>query len=186
MTGNVILISGTSHTGKSTFAAAIGAALDWPVVSTDGLARHPGRPWPKPRPHVAEVYSTLSTPSLVTLLQHHHSNLRPLLVQRIAEGPVILEGNAVRPEFWPQPKPTLQARICLQASPDVLWDRMIKNAGESAVENVSYIKAFWKRSVADQRDLVKTATAHSWSLAALGDAGALDELVSKFVSAARR
>ena len=41
----VILIGGSSHTGKSTAAREIAGRLGWSHLSTDSLARHPGRPW---------------------------------------------------------------------------------------------------------------------------------------------
>ena len=43
-----LLLTGTSHVGKSTCAGKVGAALGWPVVSTDALARHPGSGKPDP------------------------------------------------------------------------------------------------------------------------------------------
>ena len=56
----VMLIGGTSHAGKSSLAAELAARLGYEALSTDKLARHPGRPWrqgeaPVP-PHVAEHY----------------------------------------------------------------------------------------------------------------------------------
>lgn len=57
---NIILIGGTSHTGKSTLAEFLAAELESINISTDKLALHPGRPW-KERPeeiplHVKEHY----------------------------------------------------------------------------------------------------------------------------------
>ncbi len=43
-----ILIAGSSHVGKSTFAARLTKALGWSLISTDSLARHPGRPAYRP------------------------------------------------------------------------------------------------------------------------------------------
>lgn len=40
----ILLIGGTSHTGKSTLAAAWAEAHGARVVHTDLLKRHPGRP----------------------------------------------------------------------------------------------------------------------------------------------
>ena len=40
----LILIGGTSHTGKSTLARQLAEELGWNYLSTDQLARHPGRP----------------------------------------------------------------------------------------------------------------------------------------------
>ena len=41
----VLLIGGTSHTGKTTLAQSLAQQLDRDCISTDSLARHPGRPW---------------------------------------------------------------------------------------------------------------------------------------------
>jgi 2-phosphoglycerate kinase len=40
----VLLIGGTSNVGKSTVAQAVAKKLGFEVLSTDKLARHPGRP----------------------------------------------------------------------------------------------------------------------------------------------
>ena len=65
----VVLIGGTSHVGKSTLSESLAARLGWTRISTDTLARHPGRPW-KPAPekvpdHVAEHYLSLSVNELI-------------------------------------------------------------------------------------------------------------------------
>lgn len=58
----VILLGGTSHAGKSTLARAVASSLGWRTLSTDQLARHPGRPWALPPQfvptHVDEHYRT--------------------------------------------------------------------------------------------------------------------------------
>ncbi|MEL7245323.1 MAG: 2-phosphoglycerate kinase, partial [Cyanobacteria bacterium J06573_2] len=41
----IILIGGSSHVGKSTLAQSLANKLNWNYISTDKLARHPGRPW---------------------------------------------------------------------------------------------------------------------------------------------
>lgn len=41
----IILIGGSSHVGKSTFAQSLATHFGWSYCSTDKLARHPGRPW---------------------------------------------------------------------------------------------------------------------------------------------
>lgn len=102
----VFLIGGTSHVGKSTLAQSLAADLGWNCVSTDSLARHPGRPWktttrspspfagrvfeyytPRKRAqrgavrsipdHVARHYLTLSVDELVTELLRHYERLWP-------------------------------------------------------------------------------------------------------------
>ena len=44
----VVLIGGTSNTGKSSVAQVVAERLEFAYRSTDGLARHPGRPWRTP------------------------------------------------------------------------------------------------------------------------------------------
>ncbi len=41
----VILIGGSSNVGKSILAQSLALKLGWSHISTDSLARHPGRPW---------------------------------------------------------------------------------------------------------------------------------------------
>ena len=50
----VVLIGGTSHVGKSTASELLAGTLGWAHVSTDSLARHPGRPW-KPAPEKVPI-----------------------------------------------------------------------------------------------------------------------------------
>jgi adenylate kinase family enzyme len=65
----VILIGGSSRIGKSTLAESLAMKLGWRHISTDSLARHPGRPWrakPESVPlHIAEHYLSLSTNALI-------------------------------------------------------------------------------------------------------------------------
>lgn len=105
----VFLIGGTSHGGKSTLAAALATRWGWSRVSTDGLARHPGRPWvtgqqPVPE-HVRAHFRTLSTGELAARQLHHYQRRWPDVEDLIetratdtgTEG-LVLEGSGVLPE----------------------------------------------------------------------------------------
>ncbi len=102
----VVLIGGTSNTGKSTVAGAVAERLGFEHRSTDLLARHPGRPWRTPErevpPHVAEHYATLSVDELTDSVLAHYARLWPRIEELIAEhaaGPgLVLEGSALWPE----------------------------------------------------------------------------------------
>ncbi len=182
MSGQAILIGGTSHTGKSTLAQSFGAALGWPVISTDDLARHPGRPWPRPKPHVTECYTKLSTETLVTLLHHHHQTLRPLLVQKAEAGPVVIEGNAVRPEFWPNPVPHICLRLCLIGSERDLTQRINHSAvGTGHLKNVTLVESFLARTLHDQNHLLTAAQKYGWDIASLSDSVTADDLVPYYL-----
>ncbi|MFF9347083.1 hypothetical protein [Streptomyces sp. NPDC014734] len=105
----VVLIGGTSNVGKSTVARAVADRLGFECLSTDGLARHPGRPWRTPErevpAHVAEHYGTLTTDELITSVLGHYERLWPRIEELItarATGPgtgpgLVLEGSAL----WP-------------------------------------------------------------------------------------
>lgn len=105
----VVLIGGTSHAGKSTVAQLVADRLGFDCRSTDGLARHPGRPWRtadrEVPDHVAEHYATLTVDELITSVLDHYARLWPRIEALIAahaagEGSgagLVLEGSAL----WP-------------------------------------------------------------------------------------
>ncbi|MGN9762953.1 AAA family ATPase [Streptomyces sp. SD31] len=103
----VVLIGGTSHTGKSTAARAVARRLGFDCRSTDLLARHPGRPWRTPEweppPHVAEHYATLGVDELIRSVLDHYAHLWPRIEELVTDhatghGPgLVLEGSAL----WP-------------------------------------------------------------------------------------
>ena len=107
----VIFIGGSSHVGKSTVSEPLATTLGWTHVSTDSLARHPGKPW-KPAPekvpdHVAEHYLDLSFDELIEdLLRHYKANVWPKVEAIIAAHSndssttgIVVEGSALCPEF---------------------------------------------------------------------------------------
>lgn len=132
----VVLIGGTSHAGKSTVARVLADRLGCEQRSTDGLARHPGRPWPVPGrdvpPHVAEHYASLTVDELITSVLGHYERLWPRieeLVETHAAGPgLVLEGSAL----WPVRVATLTgpytSAVWLTADEDLLRSR-IRTAG---------------------------------------------------------
>lgn len=104
----VLLIGGPSHAGKSTLAEAVAERLGWAHVSTDWMARHPGRPWKtegRPVPdHVADHYSTLSVDELVADVIRHYNGIWPDIegliwthVTNESADCLVLEGSAVLP-----------------------------------------------------------------------------------------
>ncbi|UIX32169.1 hypothetical protein [Streptomyces sp. GQFP] len=102
----VVLIGGTSNVGKSAVAQVVADRLEFTCRSTDGLARHPGRPWRTPEwevpTHVAEHYRTLTVEELVSSVLEHYERLWPRIEGLIAQhahgqGGLVLEGSAL----WP-------------------------------------------------------------------------------------
>ena len=106
----IILIGGTSHTGKTTLARAIANSLNWDYIATDSLAKHPGRPWVSPnnkavKKHVAEHYRNLSLLELVTdVLRHYAQNVLPQVETLVhnycfnsSDRCLVMEGSALFP-----------------------------------------------------------------------------------------
>ena len=101
----VILIGGSSHVGKSTLAQYVAEKLGWNYLSTDKLARHPGKPWvqvnKKTIPeHVAEHYRTLSAEALfLDVISHYEKNVLPQvkILLFVLRNLLYLEGSALYP-----------------------------------------------------------------------------------------
>jgi 2-phosphoglycerate kinase len=132
----VVLIGGTSHVGKSTIAHVVADRLGYESLSTDGLARHPGRPYRTPErqvpAHVAEHYSSLTADQLITSVLDHYERLWPRIEDLVTAcatssdaGPgLVVEGSAL----WPVRVATLTvpatAAVWLTAAEDVLRARV--------------------------------------------------------------
>lgn len=135
----VVLIGGTSHTGKSTVARAVAERLGFACRSTDTLARHPGRPWRtvewEPPPHVAEHYATLDVDELIRSVSDHYARLWPRIEELVVDGArgdgpgLVLEGSAL----WPARVAGLMTvpgtrAVWLTADETVLRERMRASA----------------------------------------------------------
>ncbi|MEO1746135.1 MAG: hypothetical protein AAFR13_06350 [Pseudomonadota bacterium] len=179
----VLLIFGTSHVGKTTLAKKVAAARSWDHVSTDALARFPGRPWPTVRPAVAEYYTRLSAEAMYWFHTNHHRNMWPLVQSRIdravASGNgLVLEGSALRPEFLPGSFDERVAAIGLHASARWLRQRIEDNsdyASREAAEQ-AMIDAFIARSVRDDAAIIETAQEHGFALTDAADSDAIARL----------
>ncbi len=160
-----LLIGGTSHAGKSSLALSLAARLGYSLVSTDKLARHPGRPWPTPRgavpAHVREHYGTLSTEALFSDVMHHyHNNVRPRVLGLIHQHEIlgqglVIEGSALWPEWW-QPTATL-AGFWLAAPDDTIAERIRLNAGYTSMssKDAYLVDRFVERSLYYQANMLK-------------------------------
>lgn len=139
----VILIGGTSHTGKSTAARALAARLGFSHATTDHLARHPGRPWRTPDrevpPHVAEHYGTLPLDELIGSVLAHYERLWPRIGEIIAEhadatgdGPgLVLEGSALWPTRVAGLAVPRTGAVWFTAADDLLRERMYRDSGHA-------------------------------------------------------
>ncbi len=186
---SVILIGGTSHVGKSTVAESLADELGWSQVSTDSLARHPGRPW-RPQPetvpeHVAEHYLSLSVDELLTdVLRHYRVNVWSKVEEIIATGAgVIVEGSALWPEFVVGLDADRVAALWLTASEDVLTQRIY---GESLYHSKTgrekmMIDKFIGRTLAYDTLMVEVAKCHGLTIVDVLQSSP-DELTDKCLS----
>lgn len=159
----VVLIGGTSHTGKSTVAAAVAARLGFELLSTDSLARHPGRPWPPadlPR-HVTEHFRSLTAAELVASVLDHYERVWPRIEELVTRhaarecGGLVLEGSAL----WPNRVATLTVphkAMWLTAGEGVLRARILANSGhaDSTTAQRVLIEKFLARTVLFQQRLL--------------------------------
>ncbi|WP_306371404.1 hypothetical protein [Nocardiopsis sp. CC223A] len=138
----VILIGGTSHTGKSTAARALAERLGFSHATTDHLARHPGRPWRtadrEVPPHVAEHYGTLPPDELIGSVLAHYERQWPRISAIVAEhatgeGPgLVLEGSALWPTRVAGLTTPRTGAVWFTASDDLLRERMYTGSGHAA------------------------------------------------------
>ena len=168
----VLLIGGTSHTGKSTLCRRLAEDIGWNSLSTDQLSRHPGRPWRDVGEDehlpadVVDHYSNLPTEALTTsVLTHYQENVWPIvraIVRTRLNNPfdlgLVLEGSAILPELanlivgeevhsvWlAAPEPQLRERVHASAAYPQ------RNAGTRKL-----IDAFLERTIAFQKHLERT------------------------------
>jgi hypothetical protein len=131
----LILVAGASNAGKTTLAADFAARLAWPCLATDGLARHPGRPWGTVPPHVERYYRDHDVGELLADVERHYRGLagriEALVMEQLGDSAVpglVVEGSALLPETVGR----LQSRcpagqvlaLWLSPAPGVLRKRM--------------------------------------------------------------
>ena len=168
----VLLVGGTSHVGKSTVAERIAAELGWRCLSTDQLARHPGRPWrndgSRAPAEVVEHYGTLTTQGLVDdVLRHYRRIVGPVvdaIVQACVQNPfdsgLVFEGSAILPELAAA-RGDRVAAVWLTAPERTVGARIRRESGyggRPAAER-QLIDAFLERSLAFDRVIRRAAAA---------------------------
>ncbi len=164
---STILITGTSHVGKSTLADLLSARLHYETISTDSLARHPGRPWPGIPAPVEEYYAQLSAETIHWFLKIHHHNIWPLIramiESRLGTGtPAIFEGAALRPELISPLLSNTVAAVFLHASNDFLVERMRSYAryDDATAQKRRIMDAFNERSLRENTYMLVSAREH--------------------------
>ncbi|WFS03519.1 hypothetical protein [Rhizobium tumorigenes] len=192
-----VLISSSYNVGKTTFATRLAQQLGCSVISTDSLARHPGRPWPEVRPPVAEYYARLSPETIYWFLRVHHENMWPSIRQSIeaarrVQTPFVFEGSAIRPEYI---APLISGEVLgvfLYADNDFLRERMRSEAKYIQTDETrrSMIDKFIDRSLRDDSEMHVAATDHDVRVVDTSDGVAVatlfDELVERTLVPSRK
>ncbi|MDO1445512.1 hypothetical protein Q0590_04575 [Rhodocytophaga aerolata] len=134
----IFLIGGTSHGGKSTLAELMSTTIHANLISTDNLARHPGRPWKNPPEvvpiHVQEHYSSLSVELLVADVYAHYEKLWPTISTIIeshiqTSTKIVIEGSALLPHQVSNIQNKKVVAIWLYAGADFLTERIRTASG---------------------------------------------------------
>lgn len=167
----LILIGGSSHVGKSTLGRQVAEELAWNYLSTDQLARHPGRPW-KVGDHlvpgdVVEHYTKLSVPELVeSVLLHYRSNVWPIIdaiVKSRLNNPfdlgLVFEGSAILPELYCMAGYARVSAIWLTAPERLIAERIKQSSNyeTGTVAERRLVDAFLARSIAFDRTITDSA-----------------------------
>ena len=184
-----LLLLGTSHVGKSTCAEAVGRAVGWPVVSTDKLGRHPGRPWTGTPDPVIEFYLRMTDDAIHWFLLMHHENMRPVIQERLralraAGAGFVLEGAALRPEHLSGWEVGDALVACLYVERRVLRERLLSASDHSRQDDriKVAIDRFAERSLRENEALVQAAIGHGVRVVDVTDPHDADRLAGELAS----
>ena len=175
---NAILVGGSSHVGKSAVSGSLAATLGWDHVSTDSLARHPGRPWkaaPEKVPeHVAQHYLCLSVDDLIEdVLHHYRVNVWPQVEAIVASHSndtcttgIVLEGSALLPELVTGLDSDRIAAVWLTAREEVFRQRIHSGSlySSKSSRERKMIDKFLQRTLAYNARMVDTVRRHGFIL----------------------
>lgn len=135
MKGNTLLIGGTSHLGKTTLAKQLAGTLQAELISTDQLARHPGRPWKASidliPDHVVRHYEELGVDELIKDVSTHYLNQWPAiktLIEISQASTLIIEGSAIGPSWVAEHLTERIKGIWLVATPGLIQERIYHNS----------------------------------------------------------
>jgi 2-phosphoglycerate kinase len=193
----IVLIGGTSHVGKSTVARALAASLGWRHLSTDGLARHPGRPWNTVPDHVRSHYTSLSVPELTSAQLRHYERMWPTIRATIdqemattAEGGtgLVLEGSGIWPDRVAELAAPGTAAFWLTAGSEVLGNRIRTESRFPELPDAAQllVSRFIGRTVRYNEQMLAALERHGLTGIDVSHSPAVDELVDQLRRAAGR
>jgi hypothetical protein len=190
----LVLIGGTSHVGKSTVSRALAADLGWRHLSTDRLARHPGRPWHAVPDHVREHYTSLPGPELVTAQLLHYERMWPTITAELErslasdEPGLVIEGSGIWPERVAAIGSPAVAAFWLTADADVLDARIRAESGVDELPAAAQllVAKFVARTLGFDQRLRAALAAAGLTAVDVSDSPTVDELVARLRTAAGR
>lgn len=157
----VVLIGGTSHVGKSTFARALAQRMGWEYLSTDSFARHPGRPWRDDGevPEIVQAYYGSRKPDtlLEEVMEHYRKHVWPIAqavvrarISNAYDSCLVLEGSAIWPDCVVESGIDGVWSTWLTARPELIAERIRVNSrfAERTTAQQALIEAFTHRSLA--------------------------------------
>ncbi|WP_217240355.1 AAA family ATPase [Streptomyces sp. AC555_RSS877] len=195
----VVLVGGTSHVGKSTVARALAARLGFEHVPTDGLARHPGRPWRTPErevpAHVADHYSSLTVDELIASVLGHYERLWPRVEELIRTSAadstpgagLVLEGSALWPALVARLEAPYTAAVWLTADEAVLRTRVHASGDHDRASECERLlmDTFLARTVRYQTLMVEAVDDLGLTRLDVGDGTPVADLVGALLAAVR-
>ncbi|CAN7148917.1 AAA family ATPase [Phyllobacterium sp. LjRoot231] len=190
----VILIGGSSNVGKSRVARALAEKIGWRCVSTDSLAKHPGRPWrqtnKKVPDHVAEHYLSLKANELLESVILHHRKMSPLVAELVRVtvndaglGKLVLEGSALWPFITSGHRLKEVGAVWLTASPDALRSRIYEGSGflTANEQNRGMISRFLERTLLFDRKTAALVSEHGCRVLNVDEYKTTEELIGGMV-----
>ncbi|HEY3799744.1 MAG TPA: hypothetical protein VGL58_15445 [Caulobacteraceae bacterium] len=163
----VILIGGSSHAGKSSAGRIVAERLGWELAPTDGMARHPGRPWPHPDwpvpPHVIAHYEALSPVELADAQMAHYQRLWPhieaMIRERVSGPGLVIEGSGVLPARVAELSLPQVRAAWITALPSVVAARIHRTSAFETLDDRTQrrVEAFIARSELFDRQVIAEA-----------------------------
>lgn len=190
----VVLIGGTSHVGKSTYARSLADVLGWQHMSTDMLARHPGRPWRDPGEvpdDVAAYYVSRTAQTLLDeVLHHYRNNVWPIAqavvrarVSNRFDSSLVLEGSAIWPDCVFDARFEQVLPVWLTADAQLISRRICEESrrGERSAAGQKMIDAFLSRSLAFNERVMESVERLNQRHVDVGIPGALNRLSRELI-----
>ncbi|MET0241864.1 MAG: AAA family ATPase [Flavitalea sp.] len=185
----IVLITGTSHVGKTTCAVTLSEKTGFKVISTDTLARHPGRPSDSVPSFIIEYYNNLSDDTIHWFLKVHHENMRAVIQETIqryikTDQPLVLEGAALRPEYFADWNIDPANAYCLYAEPAILIGRIKASTdyNKGAQPLRIAIDKFIERSLRENELLAESAEKNGVAVVVVNDFEKISHLATNLAN----